>query len=66
MTFEMKYEVGINWGESGVRALPAEGTASVRALRREEAGLLSVPNGGSIDNGGAGRDAVGRWGLHLE
>lgn len=47
MTFEMKYEVRINWVESGVRALLVEGAASVRTLRWEEAGLWSVPYGGA-------------------
>lgn len=33
MTLEVKYEVRINWVESGVTVLPVEGTASVSTLR---------------------------------
>ena len=59
-TFEMSYEVGINWVESGVRVLPA---ASVKALRCEEARFISVPCGWNTDSGresGAGcRQKVG-------
>ena len=43
----MKYEVRINWVESGVRALPVEETPLVKVLRWQEVGLLSVPCGRS-------------------
>lgn len=33
MTLEVKYEMRINWVESGVTVLPVEGTASVSTLR---------------------------------
>lgn len=57
-TFEMRWEVGINW----VRAFPVEGSA----LWWEEVWLISVPWGRSTDSRGEGWDAVGRWGLYLE